>query len=111
MAVEDAAALSKALSYATDKHNLKPFLRLVEQIRISRTRQVQKASLANGRILHLCDGPQQQARDAELRPSLEGKSLDRSPYGINDRATQLWCYGCDVEREIEEAWISADGDR
>ncbi|KAJ5818258.1 hypothetical protein N7474_003849 [Penicillium riverlandense] len=109
MAVEDAAALSKALSYATDKHDLKPSLRLVEQIRINRTRQVQKASLANGQVLHICDGPEQQARDAELRPSVEGKPLDRSPYGINDRATQAWCYGCDVERDIEEAWVSAGG--
>jgi salicylate hydroxylase len=110
MAVEDAAALSKALSYAMNKHDLKPSLRLVEQIRISRTRQVQKASLANGQVLHICDGPQQQARDAELRPSVEGKPLYRSPYGINDRATQAWCYGYDVERDIEEAWVSADGD-
>ncbi|KAJ5218109.1 monooxygenase [Penicillium cinerascens] len=111
MAVEDAAALSKALSYATDKQNLKPFLQLVEKTRTSRTRQVQKASLVNGQVLHMCDGPQQEARDAEMRPSVEGKSLDRSPYGINDRATQAWCYGYDVERDIEMTWTSAYGDR
>jgi salicylate hydroxylase len=104
MAVEDAAALSKALSYVTDKDNLSPALKLVEDIRVSRTKRVQEASLVNGNVLHLCDGPLQEARDAAMRPSVEGRPLDKSPYGISDLKTQAWCYGYDVMQDVEETW-------
>ena len=102
MAVEDAAALAKALTYVTDKGNLLPALQLVEKLRISRTKRVQEASLANGQILHLCDGPDQERRDAAMMASAEGKPLESSPYGMNDKKTQAWCYGYDVIRDVED---------
>ncbi|KAE8154365.1 hypothetical protein BDV25DRAFT_136061 [Aspergillus avenaceus] len=111
MAVEDAATLCKALTYVTDKNNLRPALKLVEELRVRRSRQVQQASLANGRVLHLCDGPQQEARDAAMRPSVEGKPLSHSPYGMTDPATQKWCYGHDVERDVEEIWTQRENAR
>ncbi|GAB1193459.1 hypothetical protein APSETT444_002675 [Aspergillus pseudonomiae] len=104
MAVEDAATLSKALTYVTDKRDLRLVLQLVEKLRSCRTKQVQQASLANGRVLHLCDGPEQEARDNAMRPSVEGMPLEKSPYGMTDRETQAWCYGHDVQRDFEEAW-------
>lgn len=104
MAVEDAAALCKALSFVKDKEHLQRALRAVERVRILRTRKVQEESLASGKVLHLCDGPEQEARDAMMRPSLQGRSLERSLFGINDPATQLWAYGYNVVEDVEKAW-------
>ncbi|RAQ74926.1 monooxygenase [Aspergillus flavus] len=111
MAVEDAATLSKALAYVTDKRDLRLVLQLVEKLRIRRAKQVQQASLANGRVLHLCDGPEQEARDNAMRPSVEGIPLQKSPYGMTDPQTQAWCYGHDVQRDFEEAWERIVSDR
>jgi salicylate hydroxylase len=102
MAVEDAAALAKALSYMKDRSDLLPALQLVEKLRIPRTKRVQEASFSNGQVLHLCDGPSQRQRDAALNPSAEGKLLDNSPYGLNDPKTQAWCYGYNVVRDVED---------
>ncbi|KAE8380191.1 hypothetical protein BDV26DRAFT_145222 [Aspergillus bertholletiae] len=104
MAVEDAATLRKALTYVTSKRDLQPVLQLVEKLRIRRAKQVQEASLANSRVLHLRDGPEQVARDSAMRPSVEGVPLKKSPYGMTDPETQNWCYGYDVQRDFEEAW-------
>jgi salicylate hydroxylase len=108
MAVEDAAALAKALSYITDKNNLLPALRIVERLRIPRTKRVQEASLCNGQVLHLCDGPSQEQRDAAMKASADGNSIDNSPYGMNDKRTQAWCYGYDVIGDVED-WVKSGG--
>jgi salicylate hydroxylase len=110
MAVEDAAALAKALSYITDKNSLPLALQMVEKLRIPRTKRVQEASLSNGQVLHLCDGPSQVARDTAMKEYAEGKSVDSSPYGMHDKRTQAWCYGYDVGRDVEN-WVKSGGSR
>lgn len=110
MAVEDAAALCKALSFVTSKDRLPQALRVVEIVRMPRTQKVQEESLASGKVLHLCDGAEQDARDAMMRPSLQSKPLERSLFGINDPATQLWAYGYNVLQDVERAWGETAGD-
>lgn len=109
MAVEDAAALCKALSFVTSKSHLQQALRVVEKVRIPRTRKVQEKSLASGKVLHFCDGAEQEARDSMMRPSLQGKPLDQSLFGINDPATQLWAYGYNVVQHVERTWDETTG--
>lgn len=105
MAVEDSAVLAESISFIDKKEDLHLALKLVESMRISRTKRVQEASLYNGGVIHMLDGPEQEARDAAMRPSVEGKPYSRSPYGISDPETQRWCYGYDVVQDVRQRWL------
>jgi salicylate hydroxylase len=104
MAVEDGAALAEALSNVTAIEELKPALRIFENIRIKRADQMQQASLINGMLWHFPDGQIQQARDAAMQPEVEGREFEKSPNQWSDRATQTWAYGYDAVEEIREAF-------
>lgn len=104
MAVEDAAALSTLLSLITTPSQLPAALRVFERIRITRTAQMQQASLINGTIWHYADGPEQRARDEAMRPEVEGRHFIESPNQWSDPVTQAWCYGYDAEKAAGEAW-------
>lgn len=103
MAVEDGAALAEAIGYARDHKSLEFSLHLWEQKRIKRTSQMQEASLANGKLWHYADGPEQEARDAAMRPEVEGRSFSASPNQWSDPVTQWWAYGYDAEDAISNA--------
>lgn len=109
MAVEDAAALAEALSKIDSKDQLQPALRLFESVRIKRTTQMQEASLLNGKLWHFADGPEQKARDAAMRPEVEGRHFIESPNQWSDPVTQCWCYGYDAEEAISDAWDAEFG--
>ena len=104
MAVEDAAALAEAIDHVDDVCEIPVALRVWERVRIERTRQMQEASLINGKLWHFPDGPEQQARDEAMRPEVEGRSFLRSPNQWSDPTTQWWCYGYDAERAVREVF-------
>ncbi|KAF2192355.1 FAD/NAD(P)-binding domain-containing protein [Zopfia rhizophila CBS 207.26] len=104
MAVEDGAALAEILSLITSPHQLYSALKVFERVRILRTGQMQEASLVNGKLWHFPDGPEQRARDAAMRPEVEGKHFIESPNQWSDPMTQVWAYGYDAEKEVAEAW-------
>jgi salicylate hydroxylase len=104
MAVEDGAALAEALSNVTAVEELKPALRIFENVRMKRAGQMQQASLINGMLWHFPDGQIQQARDAAMRPEVEDREYEISPNQWSDRATQTWAYGYDAAEEIKEAF-------
>ncbi|KAF2436269.1 FAD/NAD(P)-binding domain-containing protein [Tothia fuscella] len=104
MAVEDGAALAAVLSKITCKDEIPTALKVFEKERIQRTSQMQQASAINGKLWHFADGPEQEARDASMRPECEGRSFSESPNQWSDPLTANWCYGYDAEREIERAW-------
>ena len=104
MAIEDAAALAEAISKAHDEGELCHSLDLWQKVRIKRTSQMSQASLINGKLWHFADGPEQEARDAGMRPEVEGTQFATSPNQWSDPATQQWAYGYDAEREIRVAW-------
>jgi salicylate hydroxylase len=65
-AVEDAAVLAACLVAESD---VAPALARYESARRGRAARVQAMSRANGMRFHLCDGPQQEARDAAMASS------------------------------------------
>lgn len=107
MAVEDGAALAVALSKIHSAKELKFALAVFEKERVKRTGMMQEASMVNSMIWHFKDGPFQEARDAAMRPEVEGKHFLSSPNQWSDPATQNWAYGFDAEQAMEEAWDAA----
>ena len=110
MAVEDGAALAEALRLASNKEGIPQALKVWEAVRIQRTGQMQEASFLNGKLWHFSDGPEQQARDAGMRPEVEGRHFMRSPNQWSDPSTQRWCYSYDAEEEIRKAWRKTNSD-
>ncbi|KAJ6104926.1 hypothetical protein N7486_003615 [Penicillium sp. IBT 16267x] len=104
MAVEDGLALSRSLSKITDKEQLAECLSVFEKVRMQRAGQMQEASMLNSHLWHFADGPLQEARDAAMVPEVKGLSFSHSPNQWSDPATQMWCYGYDTEKAIDEAW-------
>jgi salicylate hydroxylase len=103
MAVEDAATLAECLKSIPDRKNLRDALDLYQQLRIPRAKAVQEASDLHGYILHYPDGPLQEARDAAMRPEVEGKPFADSPNQWSDPATQQFCYSYDVIDAVHDA--------
>ena len=103
MAVEDGAALAEALSDVYRLQDLQPAVSVFEQVRMRRCSQMQQASLVNGMIWHFPDGPAQRARDAAMRPEVEGREFRASPNQWSDPVTQEWAYGYDAVEEVKKA--------
>lgn len=103
MAVEDGAAVAEALGGVTIIEDLKSAPKKFETVRLQRTSQMQRASLINGMLWHFPDGPIQEARDAAMRPEVEGRKFDQSPNQWSDPATQTWAYGYNAADEMKGA--------
>ena len=104
IAVEDGAALAEALDVITSVDEIPEALRVWEAVRIERSSQMQQASQLNGKLWHFADGPEQQARDAAMRPEVDGRQFISSPNQWSDPTTQRWCFGYDAEAEVWKAW-------
>jgi salicylate hydroxylase len=87
-AIEDAATL--AICLATERDDPEQALKRYESVRILRTTSIQQLSHTRVQSNHLPDGPQQQARDADL---LEADPLVRNG----------WIYGYDAEAAAQGA--------
>jgi salicylate hydroxylase len=81
-AIEDAASLAVCL--ATERGDSEQALKTYESLRVARTTRIQQISHSRVESNHLPDGPQQQARDADLA---EADPLVRNG----------WIYGYDAE--------------
>lgn len=108
MAVEDGAALARSLSKIENAVDIPKALSIFEEVRIERAGMMQEASLLNGKLWHFADGPLQEARDAAMKPETLGLPFSHSPNQWSDPATQMWCYGYDVEQEIDRAWATSE---
>ncbi|KAH8588837.1 hypothetical protein B0O99DRAFT_746539 [Bisporella sp. PMI_857] len=104
MAVEDGAALAKALDLVSDRNEISFALGVFEKERMARTSQMQEASLANGLLWHFADGPEQRARDISMQAEVEGKHFLTSANQWSDPVTQWWAYGYDAEKAMQKAW-------
>jgi salicylate hydroxylase len=102
MAVEDAAALAECLDYITAKADLHIALEMFEDVRIPRVKQVHEASVLHGQTLHFPDGPVQEARDAAMRPEVDGTPYVESPNQWSDPTMNVWIYAYDVVDEIRK---------
>ncbi|GER23308.1 salicylate hydroxylase [Zafaria cholistanensis] len=87
-AIEDAAVFAGCLTKHADEPELA--LKTYESLRIERTTRLQEMSHARKDINHLPDGPEQQARDAQLA---DGDALTKAS----------WIYSYDPARELDGA--------
>ncbi|OQD67220.1 hypothetical protein PENDEC_c041G03547 [Penicillium decumbens] len=99
-AVEDAAALGVLLSTISSRNEIPHALRVYEQSRKQRAETVQQSGSENRITLHLPDGPEQLARDAQFLESASGSNPDKWA----DRQTQEFLWGWDAEKAALEAW-------
>jgi salicylate hydroxylase len=91
-AIEDGAALAACL-LAAGNADPAAALQHYERLRLPHVTRLQDMSRANKTRFHMCDGPAQQARDAEW-----AKAVDRSPDALR------WLYDYDAgAAEIEAA--------
>ncbi|KZL63356.1 fad binding domain-containing protein [Colletotrichum incanum] len=104
MAVEDGAALAVVLNNLPSQEQLGLALNIFQTERKKRTSMMQEASMVNSLLLHFKDGPEQRARDAAMRPEVEGRKFATSPNQWSDPLTQSWAYGYDAEDRMLEQW-------
>lgn len=98
--MEDAAALGVLLSTIFSRHEIPHALRVYEKSRKQRAETVQQSGSENRIALHLPDGPEQVARDAQFKASSSGSNPDK----WSDRETQQFLWGWDAEKAALEAW-------
>ncbi|KAL4817477.1 hypothetical protein BDW67DRAFT_174679 [Aspergillus spinulosporus] len=100
-AVEDAAALGMLLTNITSKTEIPLALQAYEKSRKERAETVQQSGSTNRITLHFPDGPEQEARDKQVRASLKGGS---NPDKWSDRQTQEFLWGWDAEKAAMDTW-------
>ncbi|KAJ5316689.1 hypothetical protein N7508_001197 [Penicillium antarcticum] len=99
-AVEDAAALGILLSNITSRAEIPLALSAYERSRKQRAETVQQSGSENRITLHLPDGPEQVARDAQFLASANGENPDK----WSDRRTQEFLWGWDAEKAALATW-------
>ncbi|KAF8684732.1 hypothetical protein RHS04_01160 [Rhizoctonia solani] len=71
MAIEDAVVLGGLLSGVRGPDDLPRLLRAYQALRLPRTAETQKSARLNQFIFHLPDGPEQVARDADMKLAMD----------------------------------------
>lgn len=99
-AVEDAAALGVVLSAISSREEIPHALNVYERSRKTRAETVQQSGSENRITLHLPDGPEQIARDAQFEASVSGNNPDK----WSDRRTQEFLWGWDAEKAALNTW-------
>ncbi|KAJ5467428.1 MonooxygenaseFAD-binding [Penicillium sp. IBT 31633x] len=104
-AVEDAAALGVVLSVISSPEEIPQALSTYERSRKQRAEAVQQSGSENRIMLHLPDGPEQIARDAQFKASASGDNPDK----WSDRRTQEFLWGWDAEKAALDVWNDDQG--
>lgn len=111
-AIEDAATIAEAVGRCKNVEDLPKAMAAYQIIRKPRCERIQKGSVENGDVWHMPDGPEQEARDAqmgkEMREALEGAEKaakgekEKNPNMWSDEEFQPWMFGHDAIRTAEE---------
>ncbi|KAG2145434.1 uncharacterized protein EDB93DRAFT_1087020 [Suillus bovinus] len=116
MAIEDAAVLGNLFSHCSDRSQIAPLLYAYQSIRYDRATATQKSSSLNRFIFHKPDGPEQEARDREMRAAKEDAVRvargEKSMYTLTGNSNQ-WAdktksaiqFGYDADEEAEKWWL------
>lgn len=96
-AVEDVGVLSIALTRASKPEDVPLLLKAFELARKARAETVAGAGAATRRVLHLHDGPEQQARDDKFQAVAGG---GENPDLLGDAKAQSFLWGYDPEKEF-----------
>lgn len=126
MAIEDAAMLGTLLSHISSISQLKPLLYAYESLRLPRTAETQASARLNQTIFHLPDGPEQEARDSQMRKAaeveeamlererqglpVEEESMEGNPNMWADRKKNEAQFGYDAD-EVADRWWREVGER
>ncbi|KAH9840609.1 uncharacterized protein C8Q71DRAFT_904711 [Rhodofomes roseus] len=127
MAIEDAGVLGNLLSRISNIAQLKPLLYAYESLRLPRTAATQASSRLNQTIFHLPDGPEQEARDFQMRKAMEAElalaerelrgeviseseMMEGNPNQWADRKKNEAQFGYDAD-EVAERWWREVGER
>ena len=108
MAVEDACALSQSLKNMSTKEDFRRAISIYERVRQERTKLVHESSYRHAYTVHLPDGPEQRARDAEMADEVNGVHFIQSPNQWSDPTTQRWAYCYDTKGAIQAAWSTME---
>ncbi|KAI5818278.1 hypothetical protein BZA77DRAFT_307884 [Pyronema omphalodes] len=109
-AIEDAATLAECISRARSTDDFGAVLRVFQLIRKPRCEKIQKGSMENGDIWHMPDGPEQEARDADMKITMDllaaeaagipaeklAKTGKSNPNRWSDEEFQPWLFGHDA---------------
>jgi salicylate hydroxylase len=94
--------LGNLLSYISHENQLLPLLHTFENLRLPRASETQRQSRANQKIFHLDDGPEQEARDGDMRiaAAQELRRAEREAAGLDDDTE-------DTSSGNANQWVSA----
>jgi salicylate hydroxylase len=109
-AIEDGATLAECVARARNTNDLPAVLKVFQIIRKPRCEKIQKGSMENGDIWHMPDGPEQVARDADMKVTMEklaakeagtpipkeSKVVKSNPNRWSDEEFQPWLFGHDA---------------
>ncbi|KAI0721770.1 hypothetical protein C8Q72DRAFT_787710 [Fomitopsis betulina] len=111
MAIEDAAVLGNLLSHISHRSQLKSLLYAYESLRLPRASATQASSRLNQTIFHLPDGPDQEARDFQMRKAMEAdEMMEGNPNQWADRKKNEAQFGYDAD-DVAERWWREVGER
>ncbi|OAP55978.1 hypothetical protein AYL99_10130 [Fonsecaea erecta] len=96
-AIEDTGVLCLALNRVSKLEEIPTLLKAFEVARKSRAEHVASTGGATRRVLHLHDGPEQQARDEKFKSVSKG---GENPDLLGDAKAQSFLWGYDPEKEF-----------
>ena len=103
LAVEDAVVLGSLLSHLRTPEQLPAFINAYEELRKQRCQAIVFADHMNSKVLALPPGPETEARDANLRPTVD--DMDEGDLKAQfEEIAQIFLY--DAGDEAEEWWIN-----
>lgn len=101
--IEDGYVLGGLLAAVEEKSQLSASLQLYERLRKGRGEAIARETFAQREDFHMCDGPEQEARDALMTSTL-GNEIDfKFPSRWQCPEVQPWLYGYDAVREVKVA--------
>jgi salicylate hydroxylase len=105
--------LAECVSRARDTNDLPAVLQAFQIIRKPRCEKIQKGSMENGDIWHMPDGPEQAARDADMKVRMDLSDeqnitdelkkqgqLKSNPNRWSDLKFQPWLFGHDAVTHV-----------
>lgn len=101
--IEDGYVLGGILSDLKSTDQLSTRLRLYERLRKSRGEAIANETFAQRADFHMCDGPEQEARDALMTSTLHKDITVKFPSRWQCPEVQPWLYGYDAVQEVESA--------
>ncbi|KAG8169785.1 hypothetical protein KVR01_000530 [Diaporthe batatas] len=99
--LESAAVLAGLLGKVRSKQDVPKVLGLYERLRKERSGHAIRASLRNGRVWQVPDGPLKEERDRQL---LNETPTAGFPNILADPFFQSWLWGYDTSKVVDEAW-------